>query len=114
MSESTHPEEGDFLNLTGIVHNRCIMGLDLPNGYKYGNGDGRFDEYTVYVEEIETHSIGSGDEITFETITLRKPCGDTTTVKYRGREPIAGTPGQSLRQQNSQGAEQYWTWEKVE
>ena len=114
MSESTHPEEGDFLNLTGIVHSRCIMGLDLPNGYKYANGDGRFDEYTVYVEEIKTYTTPGGDRITSETITLRKPCGDITTVRYRGREPIAGTPGQSLRQQNSQGAGQGWTWEKAE
>ena len=114
MSESKHPEEGDFLNLTGIVHERCIMGLELPNGFKYGDGDGRFDEYTVYVEDIETHTTYRGDSITSETITLRKPCGDMTKVTYKGRDPIAGVPGQTLRQQNSQGAGQGWTWEKVE
>ena len=107
MSESQHPEEGDFLNLTGIVHSSCIMGLDLPNGYKYGNGDGRFDEYTVYVESV-------GGSKTRQSITLRKPCGGKTTVTYTGRCEVTGNPGSSLYQQNNQGASQGWTWEKVE
>ena len=110
---NSHPNEGDDLVLTGIVYNRSIIGLDLPNGYKTANQDQTFDEYPVKVIDIEQDRLIADDRLVKEIITLEKPDGTTTKVTYNGREKIAGSPGMSFDTQNSQGACQAYTWEKV-
>lgn len=111
MKEDIHPVEGDTLKLTGIVHKRAILGTGLPCGYKLADSDQTFDEYLVEVVDRTTHKVR--DRISSETLTLLTEDGDTVKVTYRGREPIAGTPGASLRASNSQGASQAYPWEKV-
>jgi len=111
MKEDIHPVEGDTLKLTDIVHERAILGTGLPCGYKLADCDQTFDEYLVEVTNINTHEIRG--KISSETLTLLTEDGDTVKVTYRGREPIAGTPGGSLRASNSQGASQGYVWEKV-
>ena len=100
-----HPKEGDYLRLTGVVHNKTVIGLDLPNGKKGGNFDGRLEnrDYRVYVNKF--NKIGDN----YYHITLIKPCGDRTKVVYK---PKFGN--KTLSQKNSQGSQQSWTWEKVE
>jgi len=111
MKEDIHPVEGDTLKLTDIVHSRAILGTGLPCGYQLADADQTFDEYLVEVTNISTHKVR--DRISSETLTLLTEDGDTVKVTYRGREPIAGSPGSSLRASNSQGASQGYVWEKV-
>jgi len=112
--EANHPHEGDSLVLTGIVHKRSIVGLPLPAGYEFQNSDQRFDRYPVEVTDVEQITSYEGDQLYYEVVTLEKPDGTEAKVKYKGRERIAGSPGESFSAQNSQGANQSWTWEKVE
>jgi hypothetical protein len=111
MEEENHPVEGDTLILTGIVHKRAIIGLTLPCGYKLANSDQRFDTYEVDVIERDTRKING--RISTETLTLETEDGDVTKVTYRGREPIAGVPGSSITESNSQGAQQAYNWKKA-
>jgi hypothetical protein len=106
-----HPVEGDTLILTGIVHDRAILGLTLPCGFKLADTDQRFDEYRVEVIDRTTHEAHG--RISNETLTLKTEDGDTTKVTYRGREPIAGNAGETITEKNSQDAQQSYTWKKV-
>lgn len=100
-----HPQEGDFLRLTGVVQNRFINGLPLPNGKLGGNIDGRLEgkDYRVYVDEI--NKIGEY----WYTLKLIKPCGDRVKVNYR---PTHGNVS-TISASNSMKANQSWKWEKV-
>jgi hypothetical protein len=111
MVEENHPVEGDTLILKGIVHERSILGLTLPCGYKLANSDQRFDNYRVEVVSRDTHKVR--DRINSETLTLKTEDGNITKVTYKGREPIAGNPGSSITETNSQGAQQSYIWEKA-
>lgn len=108
--EENHPVEGDTLILTDIVHKKSILGLTLPCGYKLADSDQTFDTYKVEVVNRETYKVRG--RISSEVLTLETEDGDIAKVTYRGREPIAGTPGQSISEQNSQGATQSYVWEK--
>lgn len=110
MKEDTHPSEGDTLVLTGIVHNRAILGTGLPSGKKLANKDERFDEYTVEVVDIRQVTVG--DRLTYEILTLETEDGETTSATYKGREEITGNAGQPIRASNSQGSSQGYIWEK--
>lgn len=109
--EETHPEVGDVLNITGVVHKRPMNGMPLPNGFHDESLDGG---YIVEVVGIKQWRVGFNDRLTYETLTLRTEDGNTVDVNYRGREKIAGRAGQSLEGSNTTGANQSWTWEKVE
>ena len=100
-----HPQEGDYLRLTDIIHNKIVLGLDLPNGKKGGNFDGRLKnrDYRVYVNNV--NKIRDN----YYTIELIKPCGDRTKVVYK---PKFGN--KTISQTNNQNAQQSWTWEKCE
>jgi len=111
MKEESHPVEGDTLILTDIVHNRCVLGLALPCGHKLADSDERFDTYKVEVVDRTTHEVNL--RIISETLTLETEDGSVAKVTYRGREPIAGTAGQPISEQNSQGAQQSYLWEKA-
>jgi hypothetical protein len=101
-----HPEEGDTLVLTDIVHDKCIVGLPLPSGYKLKNSDQTFDNYEITVENITTTHRNR------QMLTVSKEDGTKVNVIYRGREPVSGIPGQPIRASNSQGAGQGWNWHK--
>jgi len=108
--EENHPVEGDTLILTDIVHKKAILGLTLPCGYKLGDSDQTFDTYEVKVVSCDTYKVRG--RISSEVLTLETEDGDIAKVTYRGREPIAGTAGQSISEENSQGATQSYVWEK--
>jgi hypothetical protein len=104
--DTQHPTEGDTLVLTGTVYNRPICGLPLPAGTEFANSDQTFDQLTVDVIEVETY-------LNSERITLELPSGETAHVTYRGKSAVVPS-GNPLSCSNSQGAEQAYTWEKVE
>ncbi len=116
MVEENHPNEGDTLVLTDIVHDKVVIGTGLPTGYKMAHTDQTFDRYPVKVKEIKTfHRRGDSDrDISRETLILEKPNGETTRAQYKGREPIAGTEGSPIRVSNSQRSSQGYVWEKKE
>jgi hypothetical protein len=114
--DQLHPCEGDTLVLTGIVHDKCVSGTGLPTGYKMAKTDQTFDQFPVEVVEIKRFykDFGNSDSpVLKEVLILEKPNGETTRAEYRGREPIAGQPGSSIRASNSQGATQGYVWEKA-
>jgi len=115
MEVENHPVEGDTLILTDIVHNRSILGLTLPCGYKLADSDQRFDTYKVEVVDRTTHEVrrNGNTRISSETLTLETEDGSVAKVTYRGREPSAGIAGQPISEQNSQGAQQSYVWEKA-
>jgi len=112
-----HPEIGDTLVLTDIVHERAIIGTGLPCGFKLQNQDQTFDEYHVEVVDIlQVHKDWQDDTspVVKEELTLKKPNGETTKALYKGKEPICGNVGESIRVSNSQGATQAYNWKQLE
>jgi hypothetical protein len=102
MSELPY-SEGDFITLTGTV-GHAGTGNDLPNFKKGANYDGRVNDYTLFVESIETPDRIADVSTPERIVVLRKPDGNLTEVRANTLR------SHTISQKNSSGYQTQWTF----